>query len=42
MMGKNILDKEDFKEEIGEFVGEKCKYDLNFYSATWLRPWLVS
>ena len=34
MMGKNILDKKNLKEEIGEFCGEKYKYDLNIYSAT--------
>ena len=34
MMGKNILDKKNFEEEIEEFCGEKYKYDLNIYSAT--------
>lgn len=33
MMQKNTLDKKNFKEEIGEFCGEKFKNVLNIYSA---------
>ena len=43
-MQKNTLDKKNFKEEIGEFCGEKFKNVLNIYSAMWvsLRHLLLS